>query len=135
MAQASVEKLEDTGPADKERVVSVPQREQLVNTREPLCQKGKEQSRLSRVPDHEGGETNGGREQHLGECKGGLEREHREERVDSTLKESKFQGGHGGQARKASLRTSRRKHERVNGRKSSPGRSAESWFHSKSRQT
>ena len=26
--------------------------------------------------------------------------------------------------------TSRRKHERVSGRKSSPGRSAESWFHS-----
>ena len=31
--------------------------------------------------------------------------------------------------------TSRRKHERVSGRKSSPGRSAESWFHSKSGQT
>ena len=29
--------------------------------------KGKEQSRLSRVPDHEGGETQGGRELHLGE--------------------------------------------------------------------
>ena len=32
-------------------------------------------------------------------------------------------------------RTSRRKHERVSGHKSSPGRSAESWFHSKSGQT
>ena len=32
-------------------------------------------------------------------------------------------------------RTSRRKHERVSGRKSSAGRSAESWFHSKSGQT
>ena len=31
--------------------------------------------------------------------------------------------------------TRRRKHERVSGRKSSPGRSAESWFHSKSGQT
>ena len=30
---------------------------------------------------------------------------------------------------------SRRKHERVSRRKSSPGRSAESWFHSKSGQT
>ena len=41
-----------------------------------------------------------------------------------------------GRACKKSLpRTSRRKHERVSGRKSSPGRSAESWFHSKSGQT
>ena len=41
-----------------------------------------------------------------------------------------------GRASKKSLpRTSRRKHERVSGRKSSPGRSAESWFHSKSGQT
>ena len=29
MAQASAEKLEQTGPAEKERVASVPQREQL----------------------------------------------------------------------------------------------------------
>ena len=36
-----------------------------------------------------------------------------------------------GRASKKSLpRTSRRKHERVSGRKSSPGRSAESCFHS-----
>ena len=30
------------------------------------CQKEKEPSRLSRVPDHEGGESQGGRELHLG---------------------------------------------------------------------
>ena len=36
-----------------------------------------------------------------------------------------------GRASKKSLpRRSRRKHEGVSGRKSSPGRSAESWFHS-----
>ena len=41
-----------------------------------------------------------------------------------------------GRASNKSLsRTSRRKHERVSGRKSSSGRSAESWFHSKSGQT
>ena len=41
-----------------------------------------------------------------------------------------------GIASKESLpRTSRRKHERVSGCKSSPGRFAESWFHSKSGQT
>ena len=38
-------------------------------------------------------------------------------------------------SKKSFSRTSRRKHERVSGRKSSPGRSAESWFHSKSGQT
>ena len=40
-----------------------------------------------------------------------------------------------GRASKKSLpRTSRRKHERVSEHKSSPGRSTESWFHSKSGQ-
>ena len=44
--------------------------------------------------------------------------------------------GRRGRATKESLsRTSRRKHEPVSERKSSPGRSAESWFHSKSGQT
>ena len=41
MAQASVEKLEHSGPAEKERVVSVPQREQLARTPEPPLPKGK----------------------------------------------------------------------------------------------
>ena len=41
MAQASVEKLEHTGPAEKKRVVSVPQREQLAGTLEPSLPKGK----------------------------------------------------------------------------------------------
>ena len=51
------------------------------------CQKEKEQSRQSRVPDHEGGESQDGREPHLGEKegirarawsgKGGLHREQR----------------------------------------------------------
>ena len=41
-----------------------------------------------------------------------------------------------GRASNKSLpRRGRRKHERVSGRKSSPGRSAESWFHSKSGQS
>ena len=41
MAQASMEKLEHTGPAKKERVASVPQREQLARTSEPLQPRGK----------------------------------------------------------------------------------------------
>ena len=40
MAQASAEKLEHTGPAEKEKVASVPQREQLASTPEPLLPKG-----------------------------------------------------------------------------------------------
>ena len=67
-----------------------------------LCQKEKEQSRLSRVPDHEGGESQGGQEPHLGEREGS-ERRHEEERVDYTVKEGRFEGGKGGQARRASL--------------------------------
>ena len=67
MAQASAEKLEHTGPDEKERVASVPQRKQLASTPERLCQEEKEQSRQSRVPDHAGGESQGGREPHFGE--------------------------------------------------------------------
>ena len=35
MSQASVEKVEHTGPAEKERVASVPQSEQLARTSQP----------------------------------------------------------------------------------------------------
>ena len=41
MAQASAEKLEHTGPDEKERVASVPQGEQLARTLQPLLPKGK----------------------------------------------------------------------------------------------
>ena len=60
MAQASAEKLEHAGPAEKERVASVPQREQLASTPELPLPKGKKHSRLSKAPDHEGGESQGG---------------------------------------------------------------------------
>ena len=60
--------------------------------RSRLCQKEKEQSRLSRAPDHwGGGETQGGREPHLG-VKGESAREHKEKRVDYTVKKGTFQG-------------------------------------------
>ena len=49
----------------RKRVASVPQREQLTSTPERLYQK--EQSRLSRAPDRKRGESEGGREPHLGE--------------------------------------------------------------------
>ena len=45
MAQASVEKLEHTGPIEKERVASVPHREQLASAPEPpLTREGTERS-------------------------------------------------------------------------------------------
>ena len=54
------------------------------------------------------------------------------DRVEFTVKEERFQGGEGKQ-RDIPMRS--RKHERVSGCISSPGQSAESWFHSKSGQT
>ena len=42
MAQATAEKLEHTGPAEKERVASVPKREQLASTPKPSLPKRKE---------------------------------------------------------------------------------------------
>ena len=51
MAQASAEKLEHTGPAEKERVASVPQREQLARTPESPLPKGKRNRAVS--PKHQ----------------------------------------------------------------------------------
>ena len=125
MVQASAEKLEHTGPAEKETVASVPQREQLARTPEPPLPKGKrakpsvqstrswgervkvsESHTLARVRGIRAGAWSG---------KAGLHHEGRQ------IPKRK------GRASNKSLpRTSRRKHERVSGRKSSPGRSAES---------
>ena len=98
----------------------MPQREQLANTPSSPRQKKKKQSRLSRAPNREVGESQGEREPHVGEREGD----------QSGSMERR------GRARKKSLpRRSRRQNEWVSGRKSFPGRSAESWFHSKSGQT
>ena len=78
MAQASPEKLEHTGLAEKERVASVPHREQLASMLEPpLPKKKKKQSRQSRAPDHEGGESQGEQEPHLDEREGDLSKSKR----------------------------------------------------------
>ena len=55
-------------------------------------------------PKHQimGGESQGGREPHLGE-RGGSEREHQEKKVNYAMKEGRFHEGKGGQARRASL--------------------------------
>ena len=69
MAQASAKKLELTGPAEKERVASVPESSWQVR-QSRVFQKEKEQSRLSGVPDRKLGESQGEREPHLGEREG-----------------------------------------------------------------
>ena len=99
MAQASAEKLEHTGPAEKERLASVPQREQLARTAEPPLPKEK-----GTEPSVQSTRSCGGRESRWARAaskreRGGSEREHGEERVDSTVNE----GRQGGQARRAFL--------------------------------
>ena len=137
MVQASAEKLEHTGPAEKERVASVPEREregswQICLSR--LCQKEKEQSRLSKAPDRKVGESKVSESHTLvrkrgikaGAWRGEGELHSQGRQVPKRT----------GRASKESLhRRSGRKHERVSGRTSSPEASAESWFHSMSGQT
>ena len=103
MAQPSMEKLEHTGLAEKERIASVPQREQLTSMPNRPCQKEKKQSRLSKTPNRDVGESQDEREPHIGEREGGAEWKHREERVDYQVKEGRFRGEEGGKARRASL--------------------------------
>ena len=69
MVQASAEKRKHTGPAEKERVASVPESSWQIR-RSRFCQKEKEQSRQSKAPDREGGESQGERDLHLGEKEG-----------------------------------------------------------------
>ena len=69
MAQALAEKLEHIGPAEKEIVASMPESSWQVRQSQ-ICQKGKEQSRLSRLPDCMVGDSQGEREPHLGEKEG-----------------------------------------------------------------
>ena len=123
------------GPDEKERVASVPQREQLASMLQLHLPKRKGTEPLSRSPDCEVGESQGEQELHPGERERGI-------RVGTW----KGEGGlhnegrqvpmRGGRASKGSLlRRSRRKHEWASGRKSSSEGSAESLIHSKSGKT
>ena len=72
MAQASTEKLKHDGPAEKGRVATVPQREQLARTPEPPLRKGKgtEPSvQITRL-DCKVGDSQAERESCLGEREG-----------------------------------------------------------------
>ena len=114
MAQSSAEKLKHTGPAEKETVASVPQREQLARTPEPLVPKRKGTDAQPRVPDHEVKKSKGGREREIrARAWSGKGGPHREGRQIPRRK--------GRASKKSFPRRSRRKHERVRGRKSSPG--------------
>ena len=102
MVQDSAEKLEHFGPAKKERVASVPQKEQLARTPEPPLPKGKRTE-----PSVQSTKSRGGRESRWARAapwqeRGGSEQEHEEERAKSTVKEGRFQGEKEGQARRAS---------------------------------
>ena len=68
MVHISAEKLEHTGPAEKEKEASVPQKEISWQVRQSrLCQREKEQSRQSKALDRIIGESQGEREAHFGE--------------------------------------------------------------------
>ena len=70
MAQASAEKLEHTGPAEKERVTTVPRRQQLTSTPEPPLPKEKEIEPSVQSTRSRGGESQCEQELHLGEKEG-----------------------------------------------------------------
>ena len=90
MAQASAKKLEHTGPTEKERVASVPQREQLASMPEPPLPKEKRNRVI--CPEYQimrGKESRWARAAPWRE-RGGSEREHGDEMVGSTVKEGRF---------------------------------------------
>ena len=126
MAQASAEKLEHTGPAEKERVATA--RAVGKYTKAAFAKRKKNRTVSPEYHIMRGERVNVSENRTLTGERG-------EVRVDSTVKEGRFQECGGGQTRRASLRDIGRKHDQVSGRKSSPGRSAKYWFHSKSGQT
>ena len=67
MAQALTEKLEHTGLVEQERVASAPQSEHLARTPEPPSPKKKEQGHLSKSQNRDEGNTQGGKDPHLGD--------------------------------------------------------------------
>ena len=70
MAQVSAEKLEHSGPAEKEEWRQCHRESSWQVRQSRPCQKEKEQSRLSRGPDLKVGESQDGRESHLGDREG-----------------------------------------------------------------
>ena len=129
MAQASAKHLNILGLLKRKEWPQCHRESSWQERRSHLCQKEKEQGRISKAPNNERERVKVGESRTLARegriragawsGKGGLHREGRQ-----ILRRK-------GRASNKSLpRRSRRKHERVSGRKSFPERSAESWFHS-----
>ena len=112
MTQASAEKLEHTEPAEKKRVASVlPRESSWQERRSRSCQKEMEQSRLSKLPDHEGERVKVGESRTLARKKGIRAKARRGK--DGLHVEGRQLPRRKGKASEKSLpRTSRRKHER-----------------------
>ena len=103
MAQASVEKLEHTGPAEKGKS-GLSTIGRAVGKYAGAALAKRKWSRAV-CPKHQimkGRESRWARAA-IWRVRGGSEREHGVERVDSTVNEGRFQGGNGDQARRASL--------------------------------
>ena len=116
-------KLEYTGPAEKERGPQCHRVSSWQGLQSRLCQK--EQSHLFRSSDREVRESQGEREPQVAEREG--DRSARMGRKRWTHCEGRQVPRRRGRASKESLpRGSKRKHERVSGRKSFRGGSAES---------
>ena len=115
MAQASADKLEHTGPAEKEWP-QCRRESSWQECRSRLCQKGKKPSVQSTRP-WGGGEPRWARERGIrtGGWRG---------KSEFRSKRRQIPRRKGRASKKSLLSRSRRKHERVSGRKSSPGRSA-----------
>ena len=96
MARASTETLEHTGPAEKERMASEPQRAVGKYARAAFAKRKKN---ILVCPKHQIVTWESQDEQE----REGSEQEHGEEKVDFTVKEDRFQGREGGQAKRPSL--------------------------------
>ena len=103
MAQALAEKLEQTGSTEKERVASVQQREQLARTPEPPLPKEKQTERSVESARSWGGESQGGRESHLGESEGDQSESMKRKGWTPRARKGGSHGGQGGKAERASL--------------------------------
>ena len=130
MAQASAENLNKLGLMKRKEWPQYHKESSWQVRRSRPCQKEKEQSRLSRESDHEWAESQGERESHLGERKRGIRARAWKGKSGLQSERKQIPRRKGRASNKSFLRTSRRKHERVSGCKSSTGRSAVSWFHS-----
>ena len=101
-AQASAEKLKQTESAKKERVALVSPNSCWQGSQSHSCQKKRNRA-ICR--DHQivpWGRVKVSETRNLAQKKGS-DREQGEERVDSSVKEGRFQGGEGGKAKRTSL--------------------------------